>query len=315
MDTRRAGIAIVLVSAAIVAFESVSVEGALNIADIDVFLVSAVPPLIGGSILLGIRPAKTRHLVGNLGASGWAKIGILGTMVGLGVLLWFDAVGRIGASKEAILGGGSSEVLSVVLLSAVFLRERLRRLEIIGSILVLLGVILVLTNTSKVSLTIGSGEIEAIASSLVLGASVVYTTHLLREYDLMPLSGLELLVSGIVVLAFGAAAGLITWPADSSGWAVLILIGLFPAIGLGTYNSSLPRIGASLTSVLFALNGIMTVGVQLAVLAFVPDANIMLPQSVALAIAGGVIAFVGVYLLNKRPMRAADAKKGAEGEI
>ncbi len=315
MDTRRAGIAIVLVSAAVVAFESVAVEGALNTADIDVFLVSAIPPIIGGLILLGVRPKASRGFVASLGPSGWAKMAALGSLVGSGVLLWFDAVGRIGASKEAILGGGSSEVLFVVLFSAIFLMERLRRVEVLGSFLILGGVFLVLMNASKVSLSVGPGEVEAIFSSLLLGASVVYTTHLLHDYDLTPLSGLELLISGIVVLAAGAAAGLIRWP-DSWGWLVLLLIGLFPAVGLGTYNSGLPKIGASLTSVLFALNGIMTVAAQLAVLAFAPNAEIMLPQSVPLAILGGAVAFAGVYLLNRRPADVPEGRpEGAEGEI
>lgn len=308
MDIRRAGIAIVLVSAAVVAFESVAVEGALNIADIDVFLVSAIPPIIGGLILLGARPERSRTFVRILGPHGWAKMGLLGALVGCGVLLWFDAVGRIGASKEAILGGGSSEVLFVVLLSALFLGERLKRVEAVGSFMILGGVLVVLTNTSEVTLTVGPGELEAILSSLVLGASVVYTTHLLRDYDLIPLSGLELIMSGVVVLAVGAVTGLIKWP-DSWGWLVLMLIGLFPALGLGTYNSGLQRIGASLTSVLFALTGIMTVAAQLAVLAFAPDADIMLPQSVLLAVLGGAVAFAGVYILNKRPAERSDDRK------
>ncbi len=315
MDARRAGIAIVLLSAVVVAFESVAVEGALNIAGIDVFLVSAIPPMIGGAILLGIQPSKTRTFAKELGRAGWARMAVLGSLVGFGVLLWFDAVSRIGASKEAILGGGASEVLFVVLLSAMFLGERLRRLEAAGSALILVGVFLVLINTSRVSLTLGAGEVEAIISSLILGGSVVYTTHLLHNYDLMRLSGLELLLSGVVVLAAGAALGLLRWPDGLAGWLILALIGLFPAVGLGTYNSGLPRIGASLTSVLFALNGILTVGAQLIVLAFAPHTKLILPQSVPLAVLGGVIAFVGVYLLNKRPAENMSVSKGAEGEI
>lgn len=301
-------------SAAVVAFESVAVEGALNIADIDVFLVSAVPPLIGGLILLGIWPRRSKDFLRGLGVPGWAKMFILGTLVGLGVLLWFDAVGRIGASKEAILGGGSSEVLFIVLLSAVFLKERLTRIEAIGSVLIVSGVLVVLMNTSEVTLTIGPGEAEAILSSFLLGASAVYTAHLLRDYDLTPLSGLELVISGGVVLVVGAVAGLITWP-GSWGWIVLVMIGLFPAASLGSYNAALPRIGASLTSVLFALSGVMTVAAQLIVLAFAPDAEIMLPQSVALAVIGGVVAFVGVYMLNRRSGEKASDAKSAEGEI
>lgn len=301
LDVRRAGIAIVLLSAIVVAFESVAVEGAINIAGVDVFLVSAIPPMIGAVVLLAIQPSKTRAFTRDLGTSGWARMAILGSLVGVGVLLWFDAVSRIGASKEAILGGGSSEVLFVVLLSAIFLGERLRQIEAIGSVLILGGVFLVLVNAEELTLSIGFGEVEAILSSLILGGSVVYTTHLLRDYDLTRLSGLELLFSGIVVLAVGAVLGRLEWPTDITGWIVLILIGLFPAVGLGTYNSGLPRVGASLTSVLFALNGILTVGAQLIVLAFAPHSSFKLPQSVPLAVLGGLVAFAGIYLLNKSP--------------
>jgi drug/metabolite transporter (DMT)-like permease len=181
----------------------------------------------------------------------------------------------------------------------VFLSERLKLLEGIGSVLVIIGVLIVLTNIDSVGFTIGLGEVEAILSSLLLGISVVMATSLLKTHQLTPLSGVELFITGIIVLVFGVAAGLIVLP-EPSAWIILVLLGLFPAVGLLAYNAPLPKIGASLTSVLFSLTGIMTVGAQLLILFVVPDADIKLPQSVALAIIGGSIAFVGVYLLNKK---------------
>ena len=79
-------------------------------------------------------------------------------------------------------------------------------------------------------------------------------------------------------------------------------IGILPAIGLLTYNAGLPKIGASVTGVLYALSGIITVGVQLVVLFFIPDADLQLPDSLFLAVTGSMIAFVGVYLLNRQPL-------------
>ena len=299
VDTRSKYVMVALFSALVVAFESVSIEGALNIADIDLFLVSSVPSVIGGLILMGIYPKSTIAFTRNLGRRGWLTMFALCGFVAVGVILWFDAMSRIGASKEALLGGGSSEVLFVVILSAAFLSERLTRLEGIGSVLVVVGVFVVLVNIESVGLAIGVGEVEAIVSSLMLGCSVVMATSLLKTHDLTPLSGVELLLSGILVVVIGAAAGMIVLP-EPSAWMILVLLGLFPAVGLLTYNAPLPKIGASLTSVLFALNGIMTVGVQLLVLSVVPDADIMLPENVVLAVLGGAIAFAGVYLLNKR---------------
>ncbi len=306
MDVRRTYIGVVLASAIIVAFESVSIEGALNIANLDIFLVSSLPSVIGGALLLGAFPDRSRELARGLGRRGWMGMVILCGVVAAGVLMWFDSVGRIGASKEAILGGGSSEVLFVVVLSAVFLGERLKRWEIAGSLLIIVGVFLVLANADSLSLGIGTGEIEAILSSLLLAISVVMITALLRTHDLTALSGLELLMSGSMLILFAGFMGMIEWP-RLDGMLILVGLGAFPAIGLWTYNAGLPKIGASLTSVLFALNGIMTVGVQLIVLSIFPDADIQLPEVLALALLGGVVAFIGVYMLNRTPGSGSSA--------
>ncbi len=303
MDTRTKYIIVVLTSALVVAFETVAVEGALNIVDLNIFLVSSFPPIVGCLVLLAVRPERSAAFVKNLRMRGWASMFALCVVVSVGVLLWFNAVGRIGAGKEALLGGGSSEVLFVVLLSAFFLGERLGRLEAIGGVMIVLGVFLVLADAETVSLEIGFGELEAIMCSLALGASVILTTALLKKYDLTPFSGVELLLSGVMLLVAGVALGIVDWP-DLTGWIVLTLIGLFPAAGLLTYNAGLPKIGASLASVLFALAGIMTVGVQLLALFVFPEAEIMLPKSVALALLGGAVAFGGVYVLERNPRRA-----------
>jgi len=300
VDVRTKYIIIVLLSALVVAFETVSIEGAINIADLNVFIVSAAPPIVGGAILMLVDPKGTVSFTRSLGRQGWSSMTVLGLLVAMGVVIWFDSIHRIGASTESILGGGSSEVLFVVLLSIPFLKERLTRVEGVGSVFIVVGVFLVLYDPDIASLKFGLGETEAILSSLLMGASVVLTAALLKTYDLTPFSGLELVLTGAFVIVFGVATGLIEWP-DARGLGILLALGLFPAIGLWTYNAGLPKIGASLTSVLFALTGIMTVGAQLLVLLFSPDAEIILPKSIALAVLGGVIAFAGVYLLKQAP--------------
>lgn len=309
MDVRRTYIGVVLASALIVAFESVAIEGALRTADLNIFLVSSMPSIIGGAILLGLSPKSSIDCARGLGPRGWGGMAILCVIVAAGVFMWFDSVGRIGASKEAILGGGSSEVLFVVMLSGIFLGERLKRWEILGSFMIIIGVFLVLANANTLSFTLGLGEIEAISSSLLLAVSIVIITVLLKSYNLTAISGLELLISGSLLIVFGSMLGLIIWP-DTDGWLLLVALGAFPAVGLLTYNAGLPKIGASLTSVLFALNGILTVGVQLLVLLMFPGADIKLPQVLGLAVVGGVIAFAGVYLLNRE-----SGVRSAEGEI
>jgi len=297
METRTKYIIIVLLSAVIVAFESIAVEALINIEDINPLLVSSVPLISGGVLLLAISPKAFGSFVRGLKVRGWSAMLIICALGAIGIFLWFDAVSRIGASKEAILGGGSSEVLFIVLLSALFLKERLNRWEILGSVLVLLGVFVVLSNGESVSLDVGFGEAEAILSSLLLAASVIITTFLLWTHDLTPLSSVQLILSGAMLLTGSLALGLAE-PPGIRGLLLMLCLGIAPGLGLWTYNAGLPKIGASLTSILFALCGIMTVAVQVSITVVFPEAEMILPKNLGLAILGGVVAFLGVYLLE-----------------
>lgn len=297
METRTKYILIVLLSAVIVAFESIAVEALINIEGIDPLLVSSIPLMSGGMILMAISPRALKSFTRQLGRRGWGAMGVMCALSAIGVFLWFDAVHRIGASKEAILGGGSSEVLFIVLLSALFLKERLNRWEVLGSILVLLGVFVVLSNRESVSLHIGLGEAEAILSSFLLAASVMITTFLLWTHDLTALSSVQLVLSGAMLLFGSLALGLTALP-EGRGVLLMLLLGVAPGIGLWTYNAGLPKIGASLTSVLFALCGIFTVGAQFTITLIFPEAEMILPENLSLVVLGGVIAFLGVYVLE-----------------
>lgn len=289
---------IVILSAFIVAVESVAVEGALNIVLLDVFIVTGVPSIVGGLILTGIKKDSTVAFVKCLRRKEWAFLIVLSAAAAFGAYFWFDAVGKIGAGKEALLGGGSSEVLFVVLLSAIFLSERLSKWEGFGGALVLFGVFLVLVRPDSLSLSLGIGEVEAILSSFLLASSAVMTAKLLRTHEVAPVSALELIISGIIILVIGLALGM-SITAESIGWPLLVALGIFPAVGILTYFHGLKGIGASITSILFALNGIMTLVVQLIIVAVFPH-SLNVPQNLLLAFIGGVIAFIGVYLLNKK---------------
>jgi probable blue pigment (indigoidine) exporter len=299
VDRKSKYIAIVLFSALVVAYEAVAIELALNTLSLDLFLVGSMPAIIGGLIIIALYPRQTAGMLKKMNKKDWTFLTLLSIFAALGVILWYDAVAKIGAGKEAILGGGSSEVLFVVILSAVFLGERLKRIEVIGSILILLGVFLVLINKDVLTISLSQGEVEAIVSSFFLGASAVMIARVLRDYDVIPVSGVELIFSGLILLAIGVAILPINWP-DLTGWLVIAAIGIFPALGISTYYAGLQGIGASLTSVLFSLNGVMTVIAQVSIMVIAP-VTVALPDNLLLAIIGGIIAIIGVYLLNMRP--------------
>ncbi len=311
LKRRNKFIAIVLFSAVVCAYEAVAVEGALNTANLDIFLVTAMPSITGGLMLIAIKPRATRKLTMSMGRKQWSYILLLSLVASVGVFMWYDAVAKIGASKEAILGGGSSEVLFVVILSALFLSEKLNKWEIFGGFLILMGVFLVLVNKDILSLTLGPGEIEAIVSSFFLASSVVMVAKMLREYEIIPVLGMELMLSGVMLLAMGLTISPIVWP-DAVGWILLIALGIFPAVSITTYFAGTRGIGASITSVLFSLSGILTIVAQLSVLLFIRDANVKFPENMILAVIGGVIAFIGVYLIEENPTKHTPKADGIE---
>lgn len=300
LDNRTKYMLVVVIAALIVAVESIAVEASLNIWNIGLFAVSSIPSIFGGLAILSVAPRPVMTVVRSLDGRAWATILAMGFLFALGALLWFDAVGRIGASKEALLGGGSSEVLFVVLLSALFLKEKLSRWELFGGFLIIGGVALVLANTEEMSFGIGLGEMEAITSSFLLGVSIILLTKMLRVYPILPISAIELILSGIMLLVMGIAAGLIAFPSPTD-WLILLVLSSFPALSFLTYNAGLRRVGASITSVLFALTGILTVLIQATLVFLLPEADFILPEHVLLATAGGVVAFVGIYILHMNP--------------
>ena len=54
------------------------------------------------------------------------------------VFLWYDSVTRVGASKEGLLAG-PLETIVVLILAWLLLKEKLRKIQLVGVIIALLG--------------------------------------------------------------------------------------------------------------------------------------------------------------------------------
>ena len=70
------------------------------------------------------------------------KILILASLsLAIGILTWYDSVNKIGASKE-LLVAGPLEIVVIVLLARLFLKERLHKTHCVGISLALIGFVL-----------------------------------------------------------------------------------------------------------------------------------------------------------------------------
>ena len=258
------------------------------------------------------------------------KILILASLsLALGIFTWYDSINRIGASKEALIAG-PIEIVIIVVLARIFLNERLNRLQTIGIGIGLMGffmalasdVDIVFSNNNGVNTTLTSvssllsiisfGDIEAILSAFGFAIGVLFLSKLILKYSSIEVAGASMFTSGLLLagilvvglffyntVPFISSADEMSLPRQPSlivTVTILILFSLIPFIGSLSYSSGLGRIGASLTATIGSSSILITIVLQttLKELGF----SSHLPENIYLAFLGGVIGFLGIYIIH-----------------
>ncbi|HEY8522338.1 MAG TPA: EamA family transporter, partial [Nitrososphaeraceae archaeon] len=133
---------IVFLFAVILSFESILIEYLTLLLGISPLAISAFSIAISGVLLLLIlnfvSNRETSSLVYSIKDFIPASI-----FLSVGIFTWYDAVSRVGASKESLLAG-PIEIIAVLFLARIFLHEKLNKKQISGICIALLGFIIVL---------------------------------------------------------------------------------------------------------------------------------------------------------------------------
>ena len=256
------------------------------------------------------------------------KILILASLsLAIGILTWYDSVNKIGASKE-LLVAGPLEIVVIVLLARLFLKERLHKTHCVGISLALIGFVLaLLSDTSPIGsnmhyatrsttyfiVPIGIGDFEAMISAFGFATGVLFLSKLLSRYSSIEAAGSTMLMSGsflftmllIGILAYGTNSVLLTASAAGSfemhisitnAIVILLLFSLIPFVGSLSYSTGLSRIGASLTATIGSSSIVITVFLQLIIREL--GISTHLPENMLLAILGGLVGFLGIYIIH-----------------
>ena len=256
------------------------------------------------------------------------KILILASLsLAIGILTWYDSVNKIGASKE-LLVAGPLEIVVIVLLARLFLKERLHKTHCAGISLALIGFVLaLLSDTSPLGsnmhyatrsttyfiVPIGIGDFEAMISAFGFATGVLFLSKLLSRYSSIEAAGSTMLMSGsflfsmllIGILAYGTNSVLLTASAAGSfemhisitnAIVILLLFSLIPFVGSLSYSTGLSRIGASLTATIGSSSIVITVFLQLIIREL--GISTHLPENMLLAILGGLVGFLGIYIIH-----------------
>jgi drug/metabolite transporter (DMT)-like permease len=233
-----------------------------------------------------------------------------------GIFTWYDAVSRVGASKESLLAG-PIEIITVLFLARIFLHEKLNKKQLSGICIALVGFIVVLlsdqnTNNNNnnngimnitiitvksLNFSVSFGDIEAIISAISFALGVFFLARLSIKYSPLEISGMCLLLSGFILIV----VMLIFTPEVSislflSYWYIFIIFSLLPLIGTICYIEGIKRIGASLTSTIASSRILLTLTIQL-ILTHIGIRN-TLPDNVFLALIGGMLAMTGIIIIH-----------------
>ncbi len=229
-----------------------------------------------------------------------------------GIFTWYDAVSRVGASKESLLAG-PIEIITVLLLSRIFLYERLNKKQLLGIAIALVGFVIVILSDHNIdnngiinialiefeslNFSISLGDVEAIICAISFALAVFFFAKLSSKYSPLEISGMCLLLAGfiliIVMFIFTAemSINMIT-----SYWYIFIIFSLLPLTGTILYVEGIKRIGASLTSTIASSRILLTLIFQI-LLTQLGIRN-TLPDNIFLALMGGILGITGIIIIH-----------------
>ena len=307
---------IVFLFAVILSSESILIEYLTLLLGISPLAISAFSIAISGVLLLLILNFVNNKQTSILSSS--IKDFIPASIfLSAGIFTWYDAVSRVGASKESLLAG-PIEVIAVLFLARILLHEKLNKKQLLGICIALVGFIIVLLSdhnnvvddgnnngiinvtifaVESLNFSISLGDIEAIISAISFALAVFFLARLSIKYSPLQISAMCLILSGfiliIVMLLFTPEMSISLF---LSYWYIFIIFSLLPLMGTICYIEGIKRIGASLTSTIASSRILLTLIIQI-VLTHIGIRN-TLPDNVFLALIGGTLGITGIIIIH-----------------
>jgi drug/metabolite transporter (DMT)-like permease len=316
---------VVFIYAITISIESILIEFlTTSFLQIPPIMISAISITLAGiMLLLTAAFLMKKKGISALFSKSWKNLLLACFLLAVGVFTWYDSISRIGASKEVLIAG-PLEIVVIVVLAQIFLNEKLDRIQVIGIVLALIGFFMavasdtgdVLDDSRKTeeitylspSSIITFGDIEAIISAFGFAIGVLFLTKLVSIHSSIEVAGSTMLVAGLILVGFMigflhdslnmSSAGGVSFQQQplTVTIIVLILFSLVPFIGSLCYSTGLSRIGASITATIGSSSILITVLIQIMLKELGITTN--LPENIFLAILGGILGFLGIYVIH-----------------
>jgi drug/metabolite transporter (DMT)-like permease len=311
----------VFIYALTISIESILIEPLTKTLSIPPIVISAVSITVAGILLLLTSTFLYRR---NKITTGVSRSGLIflkskrnllyaSVSLAIGILTWYDSISRVGASKEVLLAS-PLEIILIVILAYVFLRERLDKIQVIGIGVAIIGFFLAVIsdinyNSSDLRYSVVTfGDIEAIISALGFAIGVLFLAKLVSIHSPLEVAGSSLFISGLILIGllivFVSIFQHQIFPYIEISMlvspVVIIALSLFawlPFVGAFSYSVGLSRLGAALTGTIGSSSIFLTLALQVA-LNESGELYSNLPQNLLLAAFGSMIGFIGIFVIH-----------------
>lgn len=288
---------VVFAYAFVISIETIIVESMTTALQISPLTIAANSIPLAGGMLLFIVTFIMKDKITIF--KSWRHLLPGSAFMTLGIITWYDSVSRIGASKESTLTG-PLEATVVLFLAWFFLKERLSKVQLIGSVIAIIGIFAATMSgstleVSSLSSLFSIGDLEAILSAVTFAIAIIFLTKLVGLHSPIQVAGASLLISGLILAPFQLTYYL-EIPALQE-WGLLLLYSLLPLTGALLYSMSLRKIGASITSIIASSAYLMTIMIQLTLSEF--GLKTILPENIPLLLVGGLLGVLGIILIHK----------------
>lgn len=290
---------------------------------------------------------KTYRDLLNIFTKSWKSLLMASLSLSLGIFGWYDSINRIGASKEALIAG-PVEIILIIILARVFLKERLTKFQIIGICIGSFGFFLSLASDLSIEniydvnlwnpileininsllptiLSIVSfGDLEAILSAVGFAVGVLFLGTLVIKHSSIHVAGASMFISGLILVGFMVLVlsynTLFTTPQYiGESPSQIELLSVHRNIVILFLFSLIPFIGS--LSYVVGLRRIgatltATIGSSNLVIIFIIQIILKelgypshLPENIILATLGCIMGFLGIFIIHTMDFVISKSKK------
>lgn len=234
----------------------------------------------------------------------WVMFTAIGFCIGVSTIINYQAVAYIDPGTAAMLG--KTTILFGLGFGIFWLGDRLSRLQIIGSSIAILGLVVI---------TFQPGDYLRLGALLIITSTLLYSFHTAlskrygQEMDLTNFFFYRLFFTSLVLLVIVGGTGHLGLPPSPMAWLILLIAGTVDVvISRSLYYIALRRLNMSVFSIMLTAGPVAAILWSLLLFNTFPT-----PQQLI----GGIGVLLGVALVTAAPMleRRYKARSGVERAI